>query len=273
MLLSNMVIIEGTAMLILFYAILNESTLFNKNKIGIDRPNIVSKLDIFIGNISTLIKINKAEYMIFMYSFTFIAINILMAFTIQAKGLMNKQIMIYLTVVTTVIIFHLFIQYTMYLKYFKIYANLNNGLSLKDTVASHSLNIIKQNKEREISIIQNSLCLKERLVSYLDYSEEFDRLLKIIDIDKYDKLSKEEFNSYSVKFNEYYFYIKDIHLDKIIELELNLDKDKIDVYSVYRYYNKLYLSLSGELNESGMKLSMFVEVILYFIILNVAIFL
>lgn len=260
-------------MLVLFYAILNESTLFNKNKIGIDRPNIVSKLDIFIGNISTLIKINKAEYMIFMYSFTFIAINILMAFTIQAKGLMNKQIIIYLTIVITVIIFHLFIQYTMYLKYFKIYANLNNGLSLKDTVASHSLNIIKKNKEREITVVKDSFCLKEKLVSYLDYSEEFDRLSKTIDINEYDKLSEEEFKSYSVKFNKYYFYIKDIRLDQIIELELNLDKDRIEMYSVYRSYNKLYLSLSGELNESGMKLSMFIEVILYFIILNVAMFL
>lgn len=265
---TNLVLFEIVSILILFLSVLTEFSFLNKTSVGVDKPFIHNKLDIFSSNIKMILTNKQPEYLIFTYTFVFISIIIFFILYINLnKEYDNLYINLYLIISISVIFLHFIVQYKMYIEYAKLYLNKKNifNINVNELIEFKNL-LINRDKSEEMKNINT---IDFNFNSYNSYINIINKLKQ--NVNNIEPLEYTDFKRLCCKFNDYFLYLK-INND-IYEIEKDLKKTNVFYLSKIKIeYNKTIFSLWSNTNETLLKLSMYIEILMFFIILNILIY-
>lgn len=270
--LNNLLIIEIVSIMTLFLSIITEYRLLNIISIGINVEFINTRFDIFKSNVLMLTKIKNPESIIFLYNFTFITVISFLGVYLNTKSIVNIfYVNIYLAVSLALIISHFYVQYKNYLKYAKrfLLTRKNGGdINMKEFIHSF-LTIIKIKDLLNLNVnVENIFNLNN--ASYVNYLKKCKLLKKQNELINITPLDKLLFDRLISKFDNYHFFI--MIESKIVLIEKELDKIDNSIKNVSLEYNSMFYALYKFDSEYILKLGMYIEVITFFIILNILIF-
>lgn len=261
---------ELFAIILLFNAAYYEySFIFGFNQEKLPKTGVIRNIDLIDKSIKIILKEKFGEFIVFLYPISFIIVGLITIYLFKINNIENIYYL-YNFIIISIIIISLHIVIPYYFSYLKFAEeSLQKEFDLIDwvEVKMHTL-------ERELASTKEyvfDLNMLTVIDNNIFHKKNYDKYLEAVNVLKekmcltYNNITYEEYIRIIPFLTGFNFFVKENHDIK----ELIISEDKYEINNIDFGLKQMYYSLFNKDNINTNLLSRYVEIVMFFIIINI----